>query len=416
MIIPSIDLMDGHVVQLRQGKHLVLTDERNPIELARYFNRFGEIAVVDLDAATGKNPNGPNVALIKEICRITDARVGGGIRDFERAQMYLKAGAKQIIMGTAATPELLEKLPRHRVMVAIDHNHGEVVDKGWMEGTGESALDRAKRLTPYCGGFLCTFVHTEGTLSGLQKNELEHFQSQIKLPLTVAGGVATTEEAASISRMGLDVQVGMALYQGKLSLSEGMTQSLDFDKFSDGLIPTIVQDAAGEVLMLAYSSKESLTQALEKGEGIYYSRSRQEIWHKGKTSGHTQNLLSCRTDCDRDALLFKVSQTGPACHTEAYSCFSQGMRGRRFSLSSLYDKLADRNKQRPTGSFTTKLLEDREFLLRKLSEEAFEVTRAPDRENLTWELGDLTYFMAVLAIAEGLTLNDIVQELGGRDS
>lgn len=409
MIIPSIDLMGGRAVQLRQGKELVLTADRDPVELAREFNRYGEIGVIDLDAALGQ---GDNLDLIRDICRVADVRAGGGIRTAERAHALLRAGARRIIIGTAAKPEFLEQFPAARVMVALDHKGGKVVDQGWTHDTDESLLERAERLAPYCGSFLCTFVDTEGTLKGMDLNALKELQSRIARPLTVAGGVATTEEAAAISRLGLDVQVGMALYTGKLDLADGVADSLDFEKCPH--MPTIVQDEAGQVLMLAYSTPESLRMALREGRGIYYSRSRNALWRKGETSGHTQTLLRCRTDCDRDTLLFTVRQSDAACHTGAYSCFEGGMPERRSSIPALMDILKRRKAAPPEGSYSAKLFANRELLLRKLMEEAFEVTRAPDRQNLVWEIADTLYFLSVLAVDEGVEWNDIEAELGGR--
>jgi phosphoribosyl-ATP pyrophosphohydrolase len=409
MIIPSIDLMGGKAVQLRQGKDLVLTADRDPIELAKEFNRHGEIAVIDLDAALGK---GDNLDLIRDICRVADVRAGGGIRDAERANLLLRAGAKRLIIGTSATPEFLSQFPAARLMVALDHKGGKVVDSGWTRETEETLIERATRLAPYCGSFLCTFVDTEGTLKGMDLEKLSEIQKQISRPLTVAGGVATTEEAAAISRLGLDVQVGMALYQGHLDLSDAIVQSLDFDKCPQ--MPTIVQDDAGQVLMLAYSTPESLRLALKEGRGIYFSRSRNSLWKKGETSGHVQELLKVRTDCDRDSILFTVKQDSVACHTGAYSCFDAGMTEPQNGLPGLFKTIQGRKENPPEGSYTKKLFENREYLLRKIMEEAFEVTRSPDRQNLVWEISDTIYHMGVLGVAEGVEWKDIESELGGR--
>lgn len=409
MIVPSIDIMNGKAVQLRQGKDHVLTSDRDPIELAKEFNRFGPVGVIDLDAAMGK---GDNIELIKQICKVAEARVGGGIRDIDRAKILLRAGAERLIIGTSATPEFLGQLPKEKVMVALDHRQGEVVDRGWTHGTGEALFDRAQRLADYCGSFLCTFVQEEGTMQGLPLDEALTLKNSLPHPVTVAGGVATTEEAANLARHGLDVQVGMALYTGQLSLPLTIVQSLDFEKVPQ--IPTIVQDEAGQVLMLAYSTPESLEIALEAGKGIYYSRSRQELWEKGASSGHTQKLLSCRTDCDRDSLLFTVRQLGPACHTNAYSCFGSGVKTQKFSIPALFELLKSRKALMPEGSFTTKLLSDRKFLHRKIMEEAFEVCTAESNEDLTWEIADVLYFMSVLAVDEDVSWADVVSELGGR--
>ena len=409
MLICSIDLIDGKAVQLRQGKEHVLTSETDPVELARRFNRYGEVAVIDLDAALGK---GDNLELVRRICQVADVRVGGGIRDLKRAQELLRAGARQLIIGTAATPELLSQLPASRVMVALDQIDGKVVDHGWTQTTGEGVLERANRLAPYCGSFLCTFVEDEGGMGGFDLERVKRLADALPHPVTVAGGAANGDEIAAISRLGHDVQVGMALYTGAIEPASVVVDSLDFAKLE--LIPTIVQDRSGQVLMLAYSSPESLRMALSEGRGIYYSRSRQEIWEKGKTSGHQQQLLSCRTDCDRDSLLFVVAQQGGACHRDSYSCFGGPLAAPQFSVDRLYEILRDRKAHSPEGSYTAKLFADRKLLRRKIMEEAFEVATFADRRELVWEVADALFFMSALAVDEGIAWSEIEAELGGR--
>lgn len=405
MIIPSIDLMNGRAVQLRNGKEEILTCLKDPVELAREFNRYGEVAVIDLDAALG---TGDNLALIKDICRVADVRVGGGIRDYQRADTLLRAGADKLILGTMATPEFLKDLPAERIQVALDSIDGQVVDQGWQKSTGETVDQRAERLSPFCSGFLCTFVENEGCLSGLPLKKLQQLKKNLPGEITVAGGVRDTEDAVVASKMGLDVQVGMSLYRGDLDLAQGFADSLDFAK--SPLIPTIVQDISGQVLMLAYNNRETLIQALETGTGTYWSRSRQETWVKGLTSGNTQKLTRARTDCDRDTILFTVEQRGNACHKDIYSCFGS----HNFSLEYLFQFLNQRKLAAPAGSYTTKLLNNRKMLLGKIAEEAQEVMEFRDKENLTWELADLIYFLGVLAVDEGIDFKDILAQLGGR--
>lgn len=409
MLICSIDIMDGKAVQLRQGKEHVLTSDTDPVELAKQFNRYGEVAVIDLDAALGK---GDNIDVLRRICQVADVRVGGGIRDKKRAQELLRAGARQLIIGTAATPEFLSELPAARVMVALDQIGGKVVDHGWTQSTGEDVLERAHRLAPHCGSFLCTFVEDEGCMGGMDLERVAALAKALPHPVTVAGGVARGEEIVAISRMGHDVQVGMALYTGALDPVTVVVESLDFAKVP--LIPTVVQDRSGQLLMLAYSSPESLRLALSQGRGIYYSRSRQEIWEKGKTSGHYQGLVSCRTDCDRDSLLFVVEQTDHACHRNSYSCFGGPMAAPRFELSKLFEILKARKADSPEGSYTRKLFDSRKMLKRKIMEEAFEVATFADRRELVWEIADAMFFMSVLAVDEGIEWSEIEAELGGR--
>ncbi len=410
MIIPSIDLREGKAVQLRQGRDLMITSEENPIELARRFNRFGPVAVVDLDAAL---ETGDNLPLIEQLCRVAQIRVGGGIRDVQRGLTLLKAGAESIIIGTCASPEFLQQFPKQRVMVALDHKNGSVVDNGWTQTTNETIEERALRLAPYCSGFLCTFVQQEGCMTGLPLEEALRLQKLFLHPVIFAGGVATTQEAIALCRAGLDVQIGMALYSGKLDLAETIVGSVNFEK-GMGIVPTIVQEeSTGQVLMLAYSSQESLKKALEEGKGIYLSRSRQELWEKGGTSGHTQELISCRPDCDRDTLLFTVRQQGPACHTGSHSCFCLP---HRLSIEGLMQTLQERIKHKPEGSYTTKLLNDPELLLRKIMEETFEVTRAKTWKEMRWETADLIYHLLVGLTQTDLSWNDILSELASRET
>src|ERR1051325_4187602 len=162
MIVPSIDLMGGEAVQLVGGRTRALS-AGDPRPIARRFALAGEIAVVDLDGALGR---GSNAQPIRDLIRIAPCRVGGGVRDVPAAIQWLDAGAAKIVLGTAATPEVLNKLPKERVIAALDADNGEVVVEGWRRGTGESILDRMRRLRGLVGGFLVTFVEREGRLGG----------------------------------------------------------------------------------------------------------------------------------------------------------------------------------------------------------------------------------------------------------
>lgn len=412
MLVTSIDIMDGKAVQLRQGKDFVLESETSPLELAAKFNKYGEVAVIDLDAAMGK---GQNRDLIKEICGVCDARVGGGIRDTQTAGEYLRAGAKKLIFGTKAEPELLKRLPANKIMVALDQKNGKVLDKGWTNSTDESVLERAERLAPYCSGFLSTFVEAEGGLGGMDIEAAKSLSDKLNnlgKPLTVAGGIAGLDEVVALSLSNIDVQVGMAIYTGRIDLGEALISCLKLGP--NDLIPTVVQDENQKLLMLAYSSKESLAKALSEGKGIYFSRSRNSLWEKGETSGNIQTLLSCRTDCDRDSLVFTVRQEGVACHDGSYSCFTRQNNTPEFSMPVLFQKLEQRKKVLPENSYSAKLFNDRTLLYEKISEECDEVLSYTSKDNLRWEIADLLFFLSVLAVDEGISWNQIERELAGR--
>jgi phosphoribosylformimino-5-aminoimidazole carboxamide ribotide isomerase len=287
MIIPSIDLMSGKAVQLRQGKEKVLERE-DALDLALEFRKYGEIVVIDLDAAFGEGDN--NLELIKKICKIADCRVGGGIRTIEKANEILQAGAKKIIIGTKATQKFLKQLPKDRVMVAIDTKDGFVVNQGWTKKTKKTPKDLIKKLEPYCCGFLFTDVNREGLMKGIDFSKVKSLKELTKNKFTVAGGISSMSEIKLLEDLDIDSQLGMALYSGKINLAEAFINILDFNK-NDGLIPTIVQDEQNQVLMLAFSNKESLLNTFKESKAVYYSRSRKRLWTKGETSGNNQEII-----------------------------------------------------------------------------------------------------------------------------
>lgn len=195
-------------------------------------------------------------------------------------------------------------------------------------------------------------------------------------------------------------------------------------KFDDkGLIPAIVTDAdTGEVLTLAYMNRESLDISMEKGLTCFYSRSRQELWLKGETSGNFQHIVSITADCDYDALTVKVRKDGPACHTGTDSCFTnpvfEGEEPEGFKLESLYELLKGRKENLPEGSYTTYLFQKGiDKILKKVGEECTEVIiggKAGDKAETIYEIADLAYHVMVLMVEMGISVDDIKKELASR--
>jgi len=198
-----------------------------------------------------------------------------------------------------------------------------------------------------------------------------------------------------------------------------MNDILAAAKFNaDGLIPAIVQDTrTREILMLAYMNEEALRLTLERRETHFWSRSRQQLWYKGATSGNSQKVVSIRLDCDQDTVLVEVEPRGPACHTGSYSCFQVEPALEGF-LNQLYALVEQRKEQRPEGSYTTYLFNSGlDKILKKVGEEATETVIAAkntDASRLTAETADLLYHLIVLLVERGVSLEDVVKELKER--
>lgn len=207
-------------------------------------------------------------------------------------------------------------------------------------------------------------------------------------------------------------------------MTANLIDSLRFDE--QGLVPAIVQDAqTGSVLMLAYMNRESIRRTMETGETHFWSRRRRTLWHKGETSGNIQKVRSLRVDCDSDALLVTVDQTGNACHTGEYSCFFTTFGDLATpsvhlgeSLAKLSRVIRQRAQEKPEGSYTAKLLQGgTDRILKKIGEEAGEVLIAAKnhrKDEISWEVADLLYHTLVLLEAEGVQLSDVAAELEGR--
>lgn len=407
MIIPSIDLMNGKAVQLKQGREKVL-ERDDVLELAKYYSRFGDVAVIDLDSAFGNGNN--NEQLIEQLCRIAPCRVGGGIRTVEKAKRLIANGAKKIIIGTAASEEFLSQLPKDKVIVAIDSKNGKITTEGWTKELDKTPIDFINRFDNLCSGYLYTVVEKEGMMQGCDLESIEEIRKATKKEFVAAGGISTVEEIVTLNKKNISTQLGMCIYTDAVKLEDAFLACLDFEK-NNGLIPTVVQDIdTKQVLMLAYSSPESLRKSFSEGLATYFSRSRNELWTKGFTSGNTQELETVRFDCDFDTLLFKVNQKGNACHLDRFSCFGD----KEFTIEQLYKLLQSRKELLPEKSFTTKLFKDKFYLKRKIMEEAFEVVNFEEGDGLEWEVADLAYFLLTFMVENNVKVQEIINNLASR--
>jgi phosphoribosyl-ATP pyrophosphohydrolase/phosphoribosyl-AMP cyclohydrolase len=421
MVIASIDIQGGKVVQLKQGSELVLERDK-PAELAEEFDRYGEVAVIDLDAAMGK---GSNTDILRSLLRKARCRVGGGIKSPGQARELVSLGAEKIIVGSMAfrkagsfavnrefLAEMARALGRERLIVAVDArraggNSYEIVADGWKSPTGLDLIGAAREAQEFCGEFLFTCVDREGTMGGIDMEPVRALRQAVSSGITAAGGVASLEEIEAIAALGCDAQLGMALYTGKISLADAFVRSLNWKKAD--LLPLIAQNRDGQVLMTGFADREAAAESFKRGNLCFHSRSRGRLWMKGEHSGNTLKLLRMRADCDRDAILATVEAAGPVCHTGAFSCFETG---RRYSLEFLQDIIADRFRDPAPGSYTATL--DDELVREKVMEEAEELCAAASHDEIVWEAADLLYFAMVLATRSGISVEEILNELDRR--
>ncbi len=403
MIIPAIDLMDNKIVRLKQGKEK--TFESSDIDFyVEKFKLFPEINVIDLNAALDHEEN---KELVKRLCGKMRCNVGGGIRTKELAFEYLRAGAKHVIIGTKASVEFLSELPKHRVIVALDVKEGKVSIKGWQVTTELKLKEQIKKLDNYCAGFLITNIDVEGKNEGVNLNFIKELEGLTSKRIMVAGGIYSYNEVKEIHQLGFDQVIGTAIYTKKLDIIEALLNIIDFSK---GLIPTIVQDQKRNVLMLAFSNKDSIRNTFETKLATYFSRSRDQLWQKGNTSGNVQKIISINVGCESNSLIYTVEQEGVACHKQQYTCFGE----QEFDLTYLLQFLEKKANGITRATYTSKLLENETELKKKIIEEAYEVIEAKNKDEQIWEVADLIYFLLVYMAKHKITVQEILNELSMR--
>ncbi|WP_296091351.1 bifunctional phosphoribosyl-AMP cyclohydrolase/phosphoribosyl-ATP diphosphatase HisIE [uncultured Treponema sp.] len=428
MVISSIDLKGGHVVQLKNGKDLVLQRD-DADSLISEFNKYGEVAVIDLDAALGNTDekgNTANTELLKSLLRKGNVRVGGGIRTVKKARELVSLGAEKVIIGSAAwnldrknggsilntefLDELASSIGKQRIIISVDAINGKIAVKGWTETADISLIEGAREAEKYASELLFTCVEKEGCMQGTDMEMVKQLRDSVKCRVVAAGGVNSLEQIVQLEKLHCDVQLGMALYTGAVNLKESFINCIDWEK-TNGMVPVIAQSPAGEVLMMGYSNKEALEKTFELGKLTFFSRTRNTLWTKGETSGHFLELVKMRADCDRDTILATVIPHGGVCHTGSFNCFSSEA-DEKSSMERLYGTITERFANPRPGSYTATLNDKR--VREKILEEAEELTEAEGKDEVIWEAADLLYFASVLMYKEGVTWQDVYNELDRR--
>jgi phosphoribosylformimino-5-aminoimidazole carboxamide ribotide isomerase len=224
MLIPSIDLMGGKIVQLVQGERKALEFD-NSSEWVDRFRKFPIVQVIDLDAAMG---NGSNRELVQELCSQLSCQVGGGLRTSDAVRQVLGSGAKKVIIGSSLfsdhgvnemfAKELAGEFGAERLIFAVDSRNGYVAVKGWKQTTGLRPADAVRELEPFCSAFLYTHIDTEGMMNGFPFAVLDELRNATTRRLIVAGGITASEEVDRLEALGIDAVVGMAIYTGTMQV------------------------------------------------------------------------------------------------------------------------------------------------------------------------------------------------------
>lgn len=422
-LIPCIFIARGMAVKWFDNYEVLSEDV---VALAESYSESGADELLVLDLSTGDEEHDLAIDLMKKINRAIRIPMiaGGNVKRLEDVKKILYAGAKRAIVNFSKEGyiELLceasKRFGKEKLAVSLQDFDGLFKHKQEIEQYADEIL----------------FMH---------RPDLNSVVNVTKLPSVILTDVMEDKEILRILKCpGIKGISGMYVSRPELSLaqfkdaceSEGITlaafeSKLSFSEFKvneDGLLPVVVQHyKTGEVLMLAYMNEDAYEYTLKTGRMTYYSRSRKERWVKGETSGHYQYVKSLTIDCDKDTILAKVDQVGPACHTGAQSCFFTPLTdGATEVLNPLqvfekvYDTIVDRKLHPKEGSYTNYLFDKGiDKILKKVGEEATELVIAaknPNPEEIKYELSDFLYHAMVLMVERGVTWDDIVKELADR--
>lgn len=366
---------------------------------------------------------------VRKLSKIIDTPIilGINVSRFEDVKKALYSGAAramikdEILDDKNVYKEASDRFGKDRLIVEIE-DYNEFID-----GT----ID--ERLNDYVGTYMIKHVEITAKLKAAIANS---DKPVIIRDALVRHNIKELMEIESVDGVATNYYVGKRIYPIKKSLKEDgidvriFTSCIEFSDLklsSDGLIPVIVQDYKNdEVLMMAYMNEEAFNKTFELGCMTYYSRSRQQLWVKGETSGHYQYVKKLSIDCDNDTILAKVKQVGAACHTGNRTCFFTDIANKEYYetnptvvLNRVYDVIMDRKDNPKKGSYTNYLFEKGiDKILKKCGEEATEIVIAaknPDSEELKYEIADFLYHMMVLMAECGLSWEDITQELANRE-
>ena len=453
-IIPCLDVKNGRVVK---GVNFEgLADVSSPVELGKYYSNNGADELVFYDITASSEGRALFTDILKEVAStiFIPLTVGGGINTLDDFDRVLKCGADKVSVNSGAikNPDLIYQAAKRYgdqcVVLSADVKRVDgvfrVFAKGGRENTGMEAIEWIKRgVDNGAGEIVLNSIDTDGVKGGFDLEMLKAVCDAVSVPVIASGGAGNIQHFIELFNTLPKVDAGLAasiFHFGEVKISDlkeqlakkGIPVRIQVKKMIDinklkfdekGLIPAIVVDSVSKkVLTLAYMNEESLKITMEKKLTCFWSRSRQELWLKGETSGNYQHVVSITADCDYDALVIEVEKDGPACHLGTDSCFNNRLftneEKKEFSLEGLLQLLKGRKETLPEGSYTTYLFQKGiDKILKKVGEENTEViiaAKADDKKETVYEIADLCYHVMVLMVEMGISLEDVHKELASR--
>lgn len=422
-LIPCLYLESGRAVTGFGQRNLF--GDGDVEALAGFYSDNGADELLVFDFSSGDEEHEKAIARIREICAVSEIPVmaAGNINRMEDVKKLIYAGCAKVALNFSkqSNIELLEEMSKRfgqeKMYVCISSPEEFTENKELIENYagGILALDAVQNEVEKVSS-MQVILHTEEnhkeTLMGLMKQK-------------AVGGLS----GAFVSASDTDLTAFKELCRKNgipVNISESAISWSEFKLNSDGLIPVVVQDyKTDEVLMLAYMNEEAFQTTLDSGKMTYWSRSRQELWTKGLTSGHVQYVKSLTLDCDNDTILAKVAQVGAACHTGNKTCFFKPLMKKEYDdtnplrvFQEVYDVILDRKEHPKEGSYTNYLFDKGiDKILKKVGEECTEIVIAaknPDKDEMKYEISDFLYHVMVLMAERGVTWEEITRELARR--
>ena len=422
--IPCIYLYREHAVKSLNDTSVVETD---PLRLVQLYNENGADELIVFDMSEGDAEHEANLDIMKEICATAEMDVigAGNVKRMEDIKKILYTGCKKAILdyekesNIEITQEVSLKFGQDKIL--LSYNDPKVLS------------DNLELIKQYVSGMVLMNPHQ--IRETMEVIDLPFIVQINQIALNKLIEIFAHEGVCGITGNTINDNIADLLSLKDLCLQNDIAVETlkaayawsDFKLNSDGMVPVVVQDyKTSEVLMMAYMNEEAYLETLRTGKMTYYSRSRQELWLKGATSGHFQYVKSLSADCDMDTILAKVSQVGAACHTGAKSCFFNEITKKDYEQSSnplevfeeVFNVIKDRKIHPKEGSYTNYLFDKGiDKILKKLGEEATEIVIAaknPNANEIKYEISDFLYHMMVLMAEKDVTWEEITTELANR--